>query len=61
MLLQNSRRRKNVTYSLMVIIIATVLGWYFHFLFMNVVWLTAFNMPKKERYSKENQEKIVVQ
>ena len=25
---------------------------------MNVVWLTAFNMPKKERYSKEKQEKI---
>ena len=25
---------------------------------MNVVWLTAFNMPKKERYFKEKQEKI---
>ena len=25
---------------------------------MNVVRLTAFNMPKKERYSKEKQEKI---
>ena len=25
---------------------------------MNVVWLTAFNMPKKEKYSKEKQEKI---
>ena len=23
---------------------------------MNVVWLTAFNMPKKERYSKEKQK-----
>ena len=24
---------------------------------MNVVWLTAFNMPEKERYSKEKQKK----
>ena len=37
----------------MVIIVITVLG-----RFMNVIWLTAFNMPKKERYSKEKQEKI---
>ena len=25
---------------------------------MNVVWLTAFNITKKERYSKGKQEKI---
>ena len=25
---------------------------------MNVVWLPAFNMTKKERYSNEKQEKI---
>ena len=25
---------------------------------MNVIWLTALDMPKKERYSKEKQEKI---
>ena len=41
-----------------MVIIITVLGWQFYFRFMNVEWLTAFNMPKKERNSKEKQQKI---
>ena len=42
----------------MVVTIITVLGWQFYFRFINVVWRTAFNMPKIERYSKEKKEKI---